>query len=252
VKYLRVFVSLLLLSFILPAAVHAQESEDQLTLSLNRDFGYGGFGGEIQGRFSFRASGPADLEQVAFYMDGQLVGNADAAPFRFQFSTGDYSPGIHTLSAIGYTTGGETLHSNQLTRHFLTAEEAHDATTGLVFPLLGALAAIAVIGVVVTALLGRRKGTKTVGDYSQMAGGAVCSRCGLPFSRHVLSPNLFTGKLERCPHCGKWSVARRASPAELEQAEARLRAEAREGTSKIEETAEERLRRQIEASRFED
>jgi hypothetical protein len=250
-KYFRVFIALFLL-FVLPSTAHAQNGEDELTLTVSRDFGYGGFGGEIQGRFSFRATGPADLEWVEFYIDDQLAGSADAAPFRFQFSTGDYPSGIHTLSAIGHTTAGETLRSNHLTRLFLTAEEARDATTGLVFPLLGALAAIAVIGVVVTALLGRRTGTKTVGEYSQMAGGAVCTRCGLPFSRHVLSPNLFTGKLEHCPHCGKWSVARRASSAELEQAEARLRAEAGEGRSKIEETAEERLRRQIEASRFDD
>jgi hypothetical protein len=53
------------------------------------------------------------------------------------------------------------------------------------------------------------------------AGGAVCSRCRLPFSRSTFSPNLLVGKLERCPHCGKWGIARRATAMELEEAEKR-------------------------------
>ena len=40
-----------------------------LTLSLSRDWGYGGFGGDIQGTFSFHAKGPADLARVEFYID---------------------------------------------------------------------------------------------------------------------------------------------------------------------------------------
>ncbi|MEK6221558.1 MAG: hypothetical protein N2D54_04870 [Chloroflexota bacterium] len=34
-----------------------------------------------------------------------------------------------------------------------------------------------------------------LGIYSA-AGGAVCPRCQLPYSRHLLSPNLLVGKLE--------------------------------------------------------
>ena len=35
-----------------------------------------------------------------------------------------------------------------------------------------------------------------------VAGGAICPRCELPYSRKTFSPNLLIGRLERCPHCG--------------------------------------------------
>jgi hypothetical protein len=64
-------------------------------------------------------------------------------------------------------------------------------------------------------------GSFVPGQYS-LAGGAVCPRCELPYSRKTFSPNLLVGKLERCPHCGKIAVVGRASPSALEAAEARL------------------------------
>jgi hypothetical protein len=81
------------------------------------------------------------------------------------------------------------------------------------------------------------------------AGGAVCPRCTLPYSRNPLSPNLLFGKLERCPHCGKWGIARAASRSELDAAEVRLRQDSQRGTL---EAADEqgRLQQEIEDSRF--
>jgi hypothetical protein len=65
-----------------------------------------------------------------------------------------------------------------------------------------------------------------------------------------LSPNLIVGKLVRCPHCGKWGILPRASSAELEAAEARL---AQENQGTLEAPHEEqRLRRMLDESRFED
>jgi hypothetical protein len=61
---------------------------------------------------------------------------------------------------------------------------------------------------------------------------------------------LLVGKLQRCPHCGKWAIVRRASPPELEAAEARW---SQESTGTIEtQSEEERLRGMIDESRFED
>lgn len=89
------------------------------------------------------------------------------------------------------------------------------------------------------------------GQYG-IAGGAVCSRCKLPYSRKTFSPNLLVGKLERCPHCGKIAVVRRASPSALEAAEARLAAQGQADTPQSEEGREDSLRKQLEDSRFED
>ena len=61
---LTLFFSLL---FSTPAL--AQEKDPGISLKLNRDFGYGGFGGEIQGTFSLNASGPDELVEIQFFID---------------------------------------------------------------------------------------------------------------------------------------------------------------------------------------
>src|SRR5450759_5204257 len=94
---------------------------------------------------------------------------------------------------------------------------------------------------------------RPAGSY-EPAGAAVCSRCGLPFARSVLSVNLLTGKLARCPHCGKWQVAGMAGREALAAAEARLKGGAPDGETaagEAELSPEEGLRRQIEDSKYE-
>ena len=82
-----------------------------------------------------------------------------------------------------------------------------------------------------------------------LEGGAVCPKCGLPFSRSIFSPNLLVGKLSRCPHCGKWSVVGRASPDELAAAEAKLRGEKQPAPPAAD--AETQLHKRIEESKYE-
>ena len=81
------------------------------------------------------------------------------------------------------------------------------------------------------------------------AGGAICSRCALPFSRSLLAPNLVTGKLVRCPHCGKTAILPRAPLQQLKEAEARL---TRDGESLARSSQQDNLEKLIEESRFED
>jgi hypothetical protein len=87
------------------------------------------------------------------------------------------------------------------------------------------------------------------GDGGGHAGMAVCRKCGRTFPRPFLAPNLVTGKLVRCAHCGAWAVLPAALPAELELA--RLR-EATTGTPTQPQTSEQdALRRRIEDSKYE-
>jgi hypothetical protein len=67
-------------------------------------------------------------------------------------------------------------------------------------------------------------------------------------ARHFLAPNIGLKKLERCPHCGRWSLVSRASAEELVAAEARLKGEA--PTDLSPEAKAAALRRQVEDSRF--
>ncbi|MFQ5615715.1 MAG: Ig-like domain-containing protein [Anaerolineales bacterium] len=220
-----------------------------LELKLTRDWGYGGFKGHIQGTFSLRASGPDTLVEVRFIIDDEGVNVDTEPPYRYQFRTDEYPPGDHTLTAIGTLADGSQIRAREIKRHFLSDEEARQETMKFVVPLLVGVGGLTLLGIIGPLLLGRKREHRP-GQYG-IAGGAVCPRCTLPFSRHVLSPNLLAKKLERCPHCRKWSAVPRAAPAALETAEARLAQENIRGELPP-ESEEERLRKLIEESRFDD
>ena len=244
--------TLLLFLTIVPA-VSAQE--DGLTLKLRKDFGYA-WAGEIQGTFSLRVSGPDKLLRVEFLIDEKVIGEDTQPPFQFQFNTNNYALGTHRLIAVGYTDDGGTLYSNQINVNFVTSEEGWSSTGRFLIPILAVVFGIMLLSFVIPWLMNRGKPKVTVPlgtprNYG-VAGGTICPKCERPFSRNLLSPNLLVGKLERCPYCGKWSLARRASSAELaaaEAAELEMTPE-REQTPALSE--EERLRRDLEDSRYED
>lgn len=203
-------------------AAAGQGTEAELVLGMRRDFGYGGFG-EIQGNFRLTVSGPENLVRVVFRMDDQTLGEVTAAPWQLRFHTDNFAPGSHTLAATGYTASGQELHSNEITTRFLSSEDAGKATGRLVVTLLGGIFGLMALSALVSSLLFRRKGGAPAPGAPRnygLAGGAVCSRCGRPFARHIWAPNMVMGKLERCPYCGKWAILRAASPAELAAAEA--------------------------------
>ena len=243
----QIFLGFVLLWLLAPWA-RAGAQEPALNIRLIRNFGFGGVG-QIQGTFTVRITNPEGLDRAEFFIDDQLAHTAEGPPFEYRFHTSQFPAGKRTLAAIGYTPGGQALASNTITREFLTAEDARQATGSLLIPILGLVVILFVASALLPALLGRG-GNYKPGVYGR-AGGAVCPRCQKPYSRHTLAPNLVAGKLERCPHCGKWAIVRRASQAELEAAEARLATAGRpEGGQP--EGEEERLRRLIDDSRYED
>ena len=239
-----------LVSLLLVVPVGAQQETPDLEIKLNRDFGYGGFGGEIQGTFTIRAEGPASLSEVSFYMDETLLGNDAESPFALQFNTDNYPPGQHTYHAVGVLADGSEISSNELTAKVLSEEDSMSRTLTIVGPILGIALIGILLGVVVPMLMGKKGKPGPIGEYS-MAGGTICPRCGFPFSRHSFSPNLVFGKLERCPHCGKLSIRPRASQADLQAAEERLRASLEE-QPEIEIDPQDSLRRALDDSRYDD
>jgi DNA-directed RNA polymerase subunit RPC12/RpoP len=242
----------LFISCALVVSALAQTSSD-LTISLHRDFGYSGFN-DIQGTFTLKAAGPADLSRVVFLIDDQVMAEVNQPPFQVSFNTGSYALGQHTLSATGYTSQGAELESNQIRPNFVSAEEGWQAGLKFALPILGIGLVIAVIAVVGPWLLGRRKPRGPMPDIPAdygLFGAAVCPRCGRPFARHWWGLNMMAGKLDRCPHCGKWSLVRRATPDRLQEAEDQVR----QTIVKSQEPAvseEQRLQRDLEDSRFQD
>lgn len=237
----------ILFSLALLPVVSAQSEE--LTLSLSRDFGYGGFNGDIQGTFSVKASGPANLERVQFYLDETLLGDDTEAPFAVQFVTDNYPTGAHVFSAVGYTADGKQLKSQTISALFVSKEEGTNAAFKMILPILavvfGALAITAI-----TSMINVRKGKRLPAGAtrSYTFGGGICPKCKRPFGFQLLSMNMIVGKLAPCPHCGKWSIVKRASMSDLHAAE-----QAELDTEKghvFEASEEEKLRKELDDSRY--
>lgn len=233
-----------LIFFLLPGSVLAQGEE--LDLRLTRDFGYGA-GGQIQGKFSLRVDGPADIIRVDFIIDGEVVHMITEAPFRFRFETDDFPPGVHTMTAVGYLVDGTEVKVPEFVRQFLSADDAKSSTMKIIVPLLVIVGVATLVGALAPALMMRGNEFKPA-NYGA-AGGAVCPRCTFPYSRSVFAPNLLVGKLQRCPHCGKWAIVARASQQNLNEAEKRWY---REGTSSVDSPSdEENMRQLLDDSRYE-
>lgn len=234
--------------FALPITVYAQDQESVLKVVFSRDWGYGGFAGEIQGKFSFKVTAPDSLVEVRYMIDDQVMAVLTTPPFKFQFDTDSYPPGPHTLAVFGILADGTELVGPEYKRVFLSADEANNATVRLITPVLIGVGGITLLATVVPLLMSR-KNRFTLGKYG-LAGGAVCSRCLLPFSRNMLAPNMLFGKLERCPHCGKWAIVRAATPQELAAAEERYR----EGELKVDidaKSKEETWKKSLDDTRYE-
>lgn len=243
-RALPIAVCLLLLLAAVPAAA---QTEGDLGIEFHRDFGYAA-GSEIQGAFSLTAAGPENLARVDYYLDDQLLGSATEPPFKISFNTGDHPLGRHTFAAVGTTVEGNEIRSLSHTLEFVSPDEGWQMAGKIALPIVGLVLAISLLGTVGPMLLGRKTGFR-LGEYGA-AGGAVCPRCSMPFSRHLISLNMVFGKLERCPHCGKVSIVAGASASALRQAEARWQADGHQGELRP-ESESDRLHEQIDESRYE-
>ncbi|MCL4871119.1 MAG: hypothetical protein KJ063_19340 [Anaerolineae bacterium] len=237
------------LLMIMAPGVLAQD-EPALTIRLSRDWG-AAVGGRIQGTFSVRVTGPDNLERVVFYIDGERMGEDNEPPFRLQFLTDSYPTGPHTFTVTGFTRDGQELTSNEIRATFMSASDSQESLTRVMIPLIVGLALFAVIVPLGIAIASKRqKLAPGATRHYGVAGGAICPRCQRAYPRHFFSPNLFTGKLERCPFCGKWAVVAAASPEKLAAAEAAERQSLHEHVADSPISPEEKLRRRLDDSRF--
>jgi hypothetical protein len=244
-----VFVIMALLCVLSISAASAQTTD--LTLTMSRDFGYGGFNNDIQGLFSMKVKGPADLVRVVFYIDSTVIGEVTKAPFNLQFNTDNYPLGQHELHAVGYSSSGQQYTSNVITSNFVPASEGNKAVLQIVVPVLVIVFGAILLSFVVPLLMGRGKKQElapvTERKYG-INGGGICPKCKRPFVLPILSMNLGLSKLARCPYCGKWSVVRIETLGKLREAE---KAELEWGKAEVQnETEEDKLRRELDDSKY--
>ena len=233
----------------------AQDQEPSFILSMSRDFGYSSGTGRIQGTFSLKIKGPENLVRVIFLIDGTPINEDTEAPFRYQFNTDSYPLGEHTLTATGFTSDGSELTSNEIRVVFAPAEEGGKLVLTILVPLFVIIFGLMALSYVVPAILNRGKNKELpLGQPRNygMLGGAICPKCKRPFSLTILGIRLGFSRLERCPHCGKWSFVRRQSLDILRAAEAaELPSDA--VTEEIKSmTEEERIQKALDDSRFQD
>jgi len=237
----------ILVSLTFISVVSAQSEE--LKLILSRDFGSEGFNGDIQGTFSIKASGSANLERVQFFLDETLLGEDTEALFAIQFITDNYPTGAHVFSAIGYTTDGKQINSTTISAVFVSKEEGLAAALKVIVPILVLVFVVKVISTR-SAMINERKGKKLPADGQRRYpfGGGICPKCKRPFGFQLLGLNVVVGKLTPCPHCGKWSIVRRVSMSDLHAAgQAELYAE----KAQIPEASEEEnLRKELDDSKY--
>lgn len=210
------FLVAILLSLIAVSEAFAQTG--QLTLKMSRDWGYGGFNGDIEGLFSMRVTGPADLARVEYYIDDTKIGQVTQPPFNLQFTTDNYPLGSHQLYAIGHSTGGQEYRSNIISANFVPKQ----STLKFILPILGIVLVAILLSTLVPVLVGRgkRAGTPLGAERNYGAGGgAICRNCHRPFALPLFSAHLGFSKLAVCPYCGKWGLVRVESIDKLREAE---------------------------------
>jgi hypothetical protein len=228
--------------------------DDEIIISLDRDFGYS-LGSEIQGTFTIRVTGPADLDRVVFLIDSELMREVTDPPFQVRFDTSSYELGNHTLSAIGYTQNGREFHSQLLLIEFVSPERGWQTALKIVLPLLALILGAIFLSAIFPFLFGQSKHKDlplgAPRSYG-MVGGTICPKCGRPFGMHLYGVNLLIGKYDRCPFCGRWSLVRRTSPDQLSAAEKAELEMVAEGGLSSSLSEEEKLRKGLEDSRYQD
>lgn len=217
IKKSRITFILLVFFLGLSTSLVNAQGESSWTISLRRNWGYGA-GSNIQGSMTLSISGDlVSVTRVEYFIDDQLLSDQNEAPFSFSFNTDNYEEGVHELHARVYTKNGEVISVGPSIYNFLSSADAMKTT----FRLIGVILGITLLGMAISYFISSRSrssGERGVGPL----GLAVCKRCGQTFPRSIFGINLVAGKFERCPHCGKWQLTRRASEAEIEQAERKL------------------------------
>lgn len=245
------FGSLIAVIFSLVAVFAALAQSDELDISFSRDFGYSSGGGDIQGLFSIKVSGPDTLTKVAFYIDDTMIGEDVEAPFKLQFNTDNYSLGEHAVYAVGTTSDGNELKTEVVHANFVSASEGTKTAVRILIPVLGLVVVALILAAVVPIITGRKTIPLEPGTpRNYPMGGAICPKCERPFAIHLYGVNLGLGKFDRCPYCGKWSMVRRQPLQALRAAEEAELERAQEIGSVQGMTKEEKLKKQLEDSKF--
>ena len=161
---------------------------------------------------------------------------------RSQFVTDNYPTGAHVFTAVGYTTRSckQIELQKRSAQLFVSKEEGnirpHRSSWSCqsLAVVFGAMAICCHHCNESTCAKGKSCLRALTRSYTY--GGGSCPECKRPFGFQLLGMNMIAGKLTPCPHCGKWSIVKRASMSALHAAE---QAELTTEKAQISEASEE-------------
>ncbi len=228
--------------------------QDGYTIIVNKTNGFNN-GSQIRGSFRAELIGPGEgVRRVSFLVDGQAFADLSAPPYRVNFKTTDFPDGPHSMSASVEMQDGRVLQTPERHYTFVSAQTESDFMRSVLFPILGGVFVLMLVGVGFQFLAGRRSPNRLLPPGSPrhygIKGGGICPRCHRPFGLHWWSANLIAGVYDRCDFCGRWGFIRPASAAELASAEAAEAAEAQAAEIPREKSEEEKLKDLLDNSRF--
>ena len=203
--------------------------------------------------------GDENFEKVIFMMDEVDLGEDDETPYKIQFSTDDYEPGEHEYWARGIQADGSEASSNRITALVLSKEETRNSMQKIFGVIIGGIALTAFLSVFLTNRISKRANKSQTFEangipsgFSTM-GGSICPKCEEPFAFHWWKMNLLTHKIDRCPNCGKWVLAKSMSYSMLESVFlAAKKDEIGEEKEVSEKSEADELRRKLDDSKFMD
>jgi DNA-directed RNA polymerase subunit RPC12/RpoP len=238
------------------AGIAGAQSAGELELGLSRDWGYGGFGNDIQGLFTIKVNDhPPNLSRVVFLIDGKPIGEDAQSPFSLQFNTDSYPLGVHTLSAAGYLSSGQELGSSEINAEFVPAGAATGAIGKILIPIGGLILLMILLSFALPLIRSKGKLSSqpagTPRNYG-IGGGAICPKCSRPFPLRLWFINLGLHKIDRCPYCGKWSFVRPRQLVELRAAEAAELARSNHEPAFPGESGADKLKKELDESRYQD
>lgn len=220
----RIFmIVLMLFGLLIGLFTEVQAQDFEYEIHVRKDFGYN-MGSNIQGRFSVSVLGEEEnVAHVTFYIDNTVLQRVERPPFKYQFNTEGFDPGIHRLYADVQLIDGRTEKTSVVQYTFLSQKEASKQITTVLIGIGGAVVGTLLIVALIQGLVINRDGkprhqSGTPRNYG-LLGGTICRKCGRSFPRHIWGINLVVGRLDRCDHCGKWSMTIRATPKALRMAE---------------------------------
>ncbi len=103
------------------------------TLSVDRNLGIG-FGNIIQGTFTLRGSGPAEVQNLTVYFNGEQVHFVAGNTIAWQFHTGDYAPGSTNITLFGLDDSGGTYSATRDV--FILSEAISTVVIGIIMTLV--------------------------------------------------------------------------------------------------------------------